>query len=295
MTAERKNIIVWASFLMLMLTWGSSFKLVKNGLSGGFEATEVATIRMLAAWVVLVIPGILSFPQIPREKIWWVIFSGLISMFIPAYLFAIAQTRLEGSIVSILNAMTPAFTFIIGVLAFRQPMNIWQSLGLFIGFLGSLLLTLKMSDQAISINEYAFLVLAATLCYGLNVNIVKYKLTGIKSYYITTTTVCVAGSAALLYLLFNNSASAIVSKATANPGAFASLMALGMLGTAAAQLVFNYMLTLTSSVFASAITYFIPVVAIMWSYYDGKSLTFQDFIGMILIFVGVLILNRFKG
>ena len=141
MTAERKSFIVWGSFFLLMLAWGSSFILVKRALQGEFTAFEIASVRMVAAFSVLILPAFVHFKHIPKEKLHLVILSGLISMLFPAYLFATAQVYIkESSLISILNALTPAFTFIVGILAFRQPLQKMQALGLIIGFAGSALL-----------------------------------------------------------------------------------------------------------------------------------------------------------
>ncbi len=294
MTAERKSLIIWGSFLFLTLAWGSSFILVKRGLQGGFSPYDIASVRMLSAFVCLVIPAFINFKHIPKEKLKYIVLSGLISMFIPAYLFAIAQTQMASSMVSILNALTPAFTFLVGILAFQQPLKKMQSLGLFIGFLGSLILISVNSKGEFSINQYAFLVLVATLCYGTNANLIKYKLSDIKSVYISSATVAVAGISAIIYLLFSGSISTIYDNALVHPWAFGAILLLGAMGTALCQLVFNYMLTLTTSVFASAVTYFIPIVAVLWGVWDGEQLVIWHYLGMVFIIGGVLILNKNK-
>jgi drug/metabolite transporter (DMT)-like permease len=294
MTAERKSLIVWSSFLLLTLAWGSSFILMKRALQGGFSPFDIASVRMLSAFACLAIPAAINFKYIPKEKLGYVVLSGLISMFIPAYLFCIAQTRMESSVVSILNALTPAFTFVVGILAFQQPLKKMQSLGLFVGFLGSLILIMVNSKGEFSLNEYAFLVLGATLCYGTNVNLIKQKLSDVKSIHLSSVTVAVAGIAAAIYLLFSGSVPTIYANAQVHPWAFGAIVLLGAMGTAFAQVVFNNMLTLTTSVFASSITYFIPIVAVLWGVYDGEVLVFLHYVGMVFIIGGILILNKNK-
>ncbi len=292
---ERKSLIVWSSFLLLMFAWGSSFILVKRAWEGGFTAFEIASVRMLSAFVVLIVPAFFHFKQIPREKLGLLAISAFLSMFIPAFLFATAQSHIkESSIISILNALTPAFTFVIGILAFRQPLMKMQILGLAIGFVGSALLILFNTKGELSINHYAFLVMAATFCYGTNVNLVKYKLSEIKSIHLSTVTVAIAGLTAIIYLLFSGSVPHIYQNAVEHPWAFGAIFLLGAMGTALAQVVFNNMLSLTSSVFASSITYFIPIVALMWGLLDGEVLSYWHFLGMAFIIGGVFILNKFR-
>jgi drug/metabolite transporter (DMT)-like permease len=54
------------------------------------------------------------------------------------------------------------------------------------------------------------------------------------------------------------------------------------------------MLTLTTSVFASSITYFIPIVALFWGLLDGEILIYWHYLGMAFIIGGILILNKFR-
>lgn len=292
---DNKKLIIWSSFLFLMLAWGSSFILVKKALNGGMTAFEVASIRMLSASLVLCIPAIFFFKHIPRKKLPYVILSTLLSMFIPAYLFATSQVYIkESSLVSILNALTPAFTFVVGIMLYRQPVLKKQILGLVVGFLGSTLLIIINTKGQLSLNHYAFLVLAATFCYGTNVNLVKYTLSDIKSIHLSCVTVAFTGLFALIYLIFSQSFGHISEVIQTNPRAFGATCLLGIMGTAASQVVFNTMLSYTTSVFASAITYFIPIVALFWGIVDGEVLSIWHFVGMGLIIGGVFILNKNK-
>jgi drug/metabolite transporter (DMT)-like permease len=294
MTSDRKSLIVWASFLLLTLAWGSSFILIKRALQGGFSAFEVASLRMTAALGVLLVPAILNFRHIPKNKLGYVVASGLLSMLIPSFLFCTAQVHMASSVASILNALTPAFTFVVGILAFQQPMKRAQALGLMVGFAGSVMLILVNSKGEFSLNRYAFLILAATVCYGINVNMVKNKLGEVKSIHMSTVAVAVAGMVAAAWLLFSGSLPHVAQNAREHPWAFGAALLLGAMGTALAQVVFNYMLTLTSSVFASSITYFIPIVAVLWGVWDGEVLVFWHYLGMVFIIGGILILNRFR-
>lgn len=292
---ENKKLIIWSSFIFLMLAWGSSFILVKKALIGGMTAFEVASVRMLAASLVLLLPALFFIKHIPREKMPYIILSTLLSMFIPAYLFATAQVYIkESSLVSILNALTPAFTFLIGILLYRQPVLKMQVLGLILGFFGSVLLIIINTKGQLSLNHYAFLVLGATLCYGTNVNLVKYTLSDIKPIHLSSVTVAFTGVFALIYLIFSHSFGHLFELVSVNPRAVGAACLLGMMGTAAAQVVFNKMLSYTTSVFASAITYFIPIVALFWGIIDGEVLSVWHFVGMGLIIGGVFILNKNK-
>ncbi len=295
MTEDRKKLIIWASFLMLTLAWGSSFMLVKRALQGGFSAYEVASTRMMSAMLVLMVPALFYIRRIPVDKLGYLVISAWLSMFFPAYLFSTAQVHIhESSIVSILNALTPATTFIVGILAFRQPMRSMQALGLIVGFIGTALLIMVNSSGELSLNEYAFLVLLATICYGTNVNLVKTKLIDIPTFQLSAITVAIAGMSSLLLMIWNGSFPHLLQNGMEHPWSFGAMFLLGVMGTALAQMVFNNLLQLTTPVFASAITYFIPIVAIFWGVLDGELLSLPQILGMVLVIGGIYILNKNK-
>jgi drug/metabolite transporter (DMT)-like permease len=289
---KRQNLVVWSSFLFLTLAWGSSFILVKRGLQA-FSPAQVASIRLSVAMLALIGLAVQHVGQIPRARMGYVFLSALLSIFMPAYCFALAQMGISSSIAGVLNALTPSMAFVIGLLFFQQKSNTFKVLGLALGFLGSALLILVNSKGQIALNAYALFVVVATFGYGINVNIVKRYLHDVKPLHLSTVSVAIAGLFAVTYLLSTNWLT-ILQTAPKGQSAFLAACTLGLLGTAAAQIFFNRMLQLSSAVFASSITYFIPIVAVMWGIWDGEILTFLHLIGIAMIIGGIVILNRFR-
>jgi drug/metabolite transporter (DMT)-like permease len=282
----------WISFIVLTIAWGSSFMLVKRGLQS-FSPWQVASIRLTAAMTVFLPFALRYFKEIPKAQLPYIFLSGLLSMCIPAFLFCAAQVGLSSSIVSILNALTPAFTFIVGVFFYQQKSKMMQIVGLTIGFIGSALLIFINPKGEITLNFYAFYVVAATVCYGINVNMVKRFLPDVKPLHLTSIAVMVAGILALPYLLSTNWIT-IYNTAPKGKESFFASVALGVISTAFAQFIFNRMLQFSTAVFASSITYFIPIVAVMWGVLDGEILLPLHFLGMAFIIGGILILNKFR-
>ena len=62
------KFINWAIFCILSIVWGSSFILMKQGLTV-LSAYQVASLRMLFSGLVLLPFAISSFKKIPKEKI----------------------------------------------------------------------------------------------------------------------------------------------------------------------------------------------------------------------------------
>jgi drug/metabolite transporter (DMT)-like permease len=72
------------------------------------------------------------------------------------------------------------------------------------------------------------------------------------------------------------------------------LAILGIVGTAIALVLFNVLIQMTSTVFATAITYVIPIVAVLWGLLDGEQLYPLHYVGMVFILIGVYVVNRWK-
>jgi drug/metabolite transporter (DMT)-like permease len=295
-TLPNNDIRIVIAFIFLMIIWGSSFILIKKGLIC-YSPIEVASLRLSSAMVVLIGFAITHLRKIPTSKYKHLFFSAVVAMGLPGFFFAYAQTPVVGvssSISGVLNALTPLMTFVVGIIFFNQPFIKGKIIGLLMGFGGSALLILINSKGQLNINAYAFFVLAATMCYGINVNYIKRYLADVPSFQLSTVTVTMIGIAVLPFIFFSD----IITKYQVSDNhkqAFWAIVALGILGTAVAQIVFNKMLTYTSALVASSITYFIPIVAVLWGVFDGEVLLFWHYAGMLLIIGGVLMMNKMKS
>ena len=168
------RILPWLILIFLAIIWGSSFILMKKGLSA-LTPAEIAGIRILSAALFL-LP--VSLPNLKRIKFkqWIYLFiSGFVGSLIPAILFPAAQTRIDSGIAGILNALTPLFTIIVGASYFHSRFKFRTVVGIFIGFLGTvILITAGSTGNWWNMNVYALLIVLATFFYGINVNLIKY-------------------------------------------------------------------------------------------------------------------------
>jgi drug/metabolite transporter (DMT)-like permease len=288
---KRGGWMIWASLIFLMLVWGSTFILVKRGLET-FGPSQVASLRMTAAMIPLLYWGIRHAFLVPRDRLKYLFASAMLGVFVPSFLFANAQMYINSSMAGVLNALTPAMTFVIGLVFFGQPSSWMKILGLLIGFLGSATLIMINAEGKFAVNNYAFLIVIATMGYGANVNVVKHYLRDVHPIHLTTITLSICGLLGLGYFLTTDWPADALTTAQGRQSLL-SLIALGLLGTALAQTVFNRMLSVTSALFASSITYFIPIVAVMWGVWDGEVMSVFHYLGMLLVIIGIVILSRF--
>jgi drug/metabolite transporter (DMT)-like permease len=159
-----KELLAWGILILLTLVWGSSFILIKKGL-GVFTATQVSALRILSAAVFMTPFAISRIRKMEKKHFLLIFLSGFIGSLIPAYLFALAQTRLDSAITGIINAMTPVFVVLIGAMFYKQKINRIMIAGLLLAFSGTAMLMFYAAEGHRVINYFALLVVAATVMY----------------------------------------------------------------------------------------------------------------------------------
>lgn len=290
---QNPSILAWILLIILSLIWGSSFILIKKGLAT-LQPEVVGSLRILSASVVL-IPFALQRLGRVQKKDWKFLLSvGFAGSLIPAFLFAIAQTRISSSVAGVLNALTPLFTVIIGLVLYKRTYHLRVYLGIVVAFLGSVVLILSNARGEITINAFALLVVLATFFYAFNLNLIKERLQSLSSLTITSCSLMLVGPMAALHLFGMTSYLADIS---ANPELWIGtgyIVTLGVLSTAVALIIFNKVVQLTDPVFTSSVTFIIPLVAIGWGIADGEILTLLQIVGILAILVGVGIVNKRK-
>ena len=290
----KENLKAQSVFLLIVLSliWGTSFILIKQGLKV-FAPDEVAALRVTAACLFLLPVALVQLKELKKEDYFRLLVSGLMGVFIPAFLFAYAQTQLTSSVAGILNTLSPLWTMIIGALFFRQRFKGFAIIGIIIGFGGTVLLALSRSGGTITgINSYAFLIVLACAFYGSNLNWVKFKIVDMKSLTITSVSLLLIGPLAAIYLFrFSD----FTTKLTTLDGAWRAcgfVVLLGCMSTAIAIFLFNKLVKISTPLFASSVTYLMPIVAVMWGVLDGETLIAGHFIGMACILSGVYLANK---
>ncbi len=288
-----KNLSLgWILLLILTLIWGSSFILIKRGLDV-FDAGEVGALRMFAASIVLAPLAVKHFKSFSQRQYFYLFIVGFVGSFLPSFLFAKAETSLSSAMAGVLNALTPMFVVIVGSIFFTQRIGGRTITGLLIGFGGTAILMFAGTDWELSkLNIFGFYIVVATIFYGTNVNIIKFKLAGIRAIPLTSMAFTLILPLAAYYLFF---VSDFVEKVITVPGAGMALfyvVILGVFGTAIAMVLFNKLIQFVSPLFASSVTYLIPIVAVAWGLFDNEVLLTQHYIGMMIILAGVYIINR---
>jgi drug/metabolite transporter (DMT)-like permease len=275
----------WFLLVLLALIWGSSFILIKKGLIS-LSPFQLGSLRIIFAGLFLLSIGFKTLPKIPNHKWKYIALTALSGTFIPTFLFSIAQKYISSSVSSILNSLTPLNTLVLGILFFGLSFKRKQIFGVFIGLLGSLILILNGAANHPEQNYYyAILIVIASICYATNVNLIKKYLSDLSPLTISTGNFSIMLIPALLILSFSGFSDIVLVPKVQHAVLF--VMVLGVIGTGVANIIFFKIIQISSPVFATSVTYLIPVVAFFWGLLDNELLTPIQFLGAFIILVGV--------
>lgn len=284
----------WLYLFILSLIWGSSFILIKKSLLG-LTPFQLGALRTIITGVFLFTVGYKTIKTIDKSQWKWLVLSGFLGSFFPAFLFAIAETEIDSSIASILNSLTPLSTLLMGFAIFKITSTRRQMLGVIIGFIGTALLILKGADLNPNQNYlFAGFVIMSTVMYAANVNIIKKYLFNVKPLAIATGNYVAIFIPAIIVLLFSGF---FTGSTFENPNVKMSLIyvtILSFFGTALAKVLFNNLIQISTPVFASSVTYLMPIVALIWGILDGESFTLMQGFASVIILIGVFLSHRPK-
>lgn len=277
-------------FVMLCFIWGSSFILMKYSQQG-LTAAQIAGLRIFSAGVVLLPFACYYIIKFPKNKILFTILAGLAGNLIPAFLFAKAiSENIDSALAGILNSLTPICVVIIALLFFKDVIKPKKILGVMIGFVGLSILAFSQQSVSFENSKYALLILAATILYGINVNIVSHYLKNLSPVQVTAVSLAFMAIPSGIVLWWNDFFLLDFSDPIIRNAVIASSF-LGIVASAIATALFYILVKNAGGLFASLVTYGVPFVALFWGFLDGEKITWIEIVCLGLILCGVYLAN----
>ncbi len=301
----------WPLIIIILLggIWGSSFILIKRGLEV-FQPIQVAGLRQFLAGLVL-LPWVFQYSmgsqfrkkegsanpvKLTSGDYYFLFMSGLVGNGIPAFLFSYAGTLIPSGLSGIMNAFTPMFTLLLGVVFFKDRFTGKGLIGVILGILGAIILLAPgfvfHSGQPIS-PAGVLMVTTAALMYGYNINLIKHKLHHLPAMVKTAYPFFFMGSMYFMVLMITG----ILDHWNASPEkawtALGYLAILGVVGSALSMVAFNILIKHTTALVASTNTFIIPVVAVAWGIVENEPITWNMIVGLLFSLAGIyLIINK---
>ena len=285
----KKSIKNYITLFFLATIWGSSFILMKKGLLV-FSDTQVAALRLFIAFLSLTPFLFQAFKKVNKKHILPIFIMAFFGNGIPAFLFTKAQTELDSSLVGILNSLVPLFTLLLGVYFFKSKPSKINILGVLLGLCGAVFLALFVAGNGIEINNYVLLVVLATVMYAISINVIKKYLQNIDALSVTALAFAIIGPLSAFYIFSTDFLTLVQTEEGIEALLYITLLAI--VGTSAAVVIFNKLIIRSSAIFASSVTYLIPIIAILWGVFDGENITMHHILAVIIILSGVYLVNK---
>ncbi|WP_242112828.1 DMT family transporter [Luteimonas aquatica] len=244
--------------IVLGAIWGASF-LFTRVAAKDFGAAPLVEVR-LALGALVLLPLLWRARRQFAPRLWpKLALIGMINSALPFLLFAWAAQRAPAGVGAITNAMTVLFTALVGFLFFGEKIGARRALALLVGFAGVVVLASSKVAGA-SIGWAVAAGAAASFLYGIGINLVRRHLTGLPPAAVASATL---GSSALLIAPF-----AVVSwpQAAIPLHSWLSVVALGILSTGLAFVLYYRLIARVGASRASTVTYLIPLFGVAWAW-----------------------------
>jgi drug/metabolite transporter (DMT)-like permease len=283
----------WALLIALSIVWGGSFLFVGIAVKELPPLTIVASRVVMGAAALLIVLRILGL-HLPRTREAWGAFLGMsiLNNVIPFTLIVWGQSHIASGLASILNATTPLFTVIVAhYLTADERLTGQKFAGVLVGFVGVAVMIGAAAMASWDASILAQLaILGAALSYGFSgVFGRRFKTLGIPP--LATAAGQVTVSSALLLPV------ALIVDRPWNLGlpsteAILSMVALGLVSTAFAYLIFFRLLARAGATNVGLVTFLIPVSAILLGVLVlGETLALRHIAGMALIGAGLILID----
>ena len=138
--------------------------------------------------------------------------------------------------------------------------------------------------------KYVLAVIVATVCYAISLNVIKHMLKGVPSVKITSLALLMTLAPSVVLFFTTGTYDVIMNNEFSSQGLF-YISILSIVGTAFALFIFNILISNSSIVFASSVTYLIPIVAVVIGVFFKESLNAYQLIGVFIVLTGILVAN----
>jgi drug/metabolite transporter (DMT)-like permease len=294
-TTEHAPMRMWMPSLMIAaLGWGSSFLFIKMGLEA-FTPAQVGFGRLLVGAVVLVAMVAFSrrWPSFTWKQLGAISVVAVCMSGVPMVLIPMAEQHITSILASLLNASTPLWTALfVALLIPAERTTRAQLIGLLVGAAGIAVLVGAWDVSEFSLGG-TVLMLTATAFYGVGGTLSRMLLTRVSTGAAGLSMTQVGISAVML-------APVALLSGSPEPGAFSltgsalwGVLALGVLGTSWAYVMFWKVVKLAGATAATSVTFLVPVVAtVLGVTVLGEGLQWYEPVGAAVVFVGVWLAGR---
>jgi drug/metabolite transporter (DMT)-like permease len=281
----------WFILFVLTAIWGTAFLFIKRSVAI-FSPTQMVMWRLVIASSVYLPVMLIFWKKIDWKRWKLLVLVALFGSAIPSFLFAVAQQQVSSSLAGVLNSLTPLFTLSLGVVFFQMEFKKNKLIGVILGLLGATVLILYNASSGVSGNGfYATLCALASLSYALNANVVNRYLRDLHPAAVASAAFSLTSVFFLVGLWWSGGWSVVWEHPEGLTG-LGYVFYLAVLGTVGGMVMYLWLLQRTSAIFATSVTYLLPVVVLTIGAWDGEVVGLTDLLGTAIILVGVYLARK---
>lgn len=267
---------------LLAALWGGSFLFMRYAVPD-FGVVPLIWLRVALASICL-LPLLLMKRQFGalRRQAGALTVMSLFNSGLPFLLIAWATLSITAGLASIMNAMTPVFTALIGALWLGDRLDGRRSLGLLLGLAGVALLAADKADFRPGGSGWAIVaMLLATACYGFAANHTRRYLQGVPALVNATGTQLVSALVLLPPALWS------WPERMPGLGPWLAALVLGVACSALAYLLFFRLIARVGASRAVTVTFLVPVFGTLWgALFLGEPVTASMLAGGAVVLLG---------
>jgi len=275
---------------LLSLMWGSSFLLIRVAVPGFGPASLVMLRVLLGAVLLFVYAKLAGQVLVFRPFAARFAMLGLLNAALPYVLISAAELHLSASFAAVLNATVPLFAAVFAAMWLSERLTLRRMLGLFAGVIGVGVMVgwspMPMTGEAMA-SIAAMLVASAS--YAAAGIYTKRKMKGISVHSLAFG----QQLGALMWMLVPGAA--LAPRAVPGPLALWSIVALGVVSTGIAYLLYFRLLERVGPTRTSTVTYLLPVVGMLWGVLLlGETVTTGMIGGLAVVMASVVLVNDIR-
>jgi drug/metabolite transporter (DMT)-like permease len=284
-------LLDWFVLFILAVIWGASFLFIKRSVAI-FNPVQMAMWRMVIATAIYLPVAVVFWSKIDWKRWKPLLVVAFCGSAIPNFMFAVAQQHVTSSLAGVLNSLTPLFTLLFGLAFFQMSFAKNKLLGVALGLSGAAMLILFNSSSAVSGNAfYAALCGVATVCYAINANVVNRYLRDQHPAGIASAAFVITGGLFVFGLWWSGGWSAALQHPDGMKG-LGYIFYLAAMGTVGGSILYFWLLQRTSAIFATSVTYLLPISALILGAADGEAVGIMDLVGTGVILTGVYLARK---
>lgn len=288
------NLAQLFQLILLAAIWGASFLFIRIAVPE-FGPVWLVALRVLAGALFLLATAALWRRRLPiRGNTRHFLILGLLNTALPFFLFSVAAQALTASLLAIVNSTAPLWGVVFGILINRKPPSAATLAGLLAGSAGVGLLVLH-DASALAADSWlpAMAAILAPICYGLASHYARLRTAHLDPSAVAQGSMWGA-LVCCLPALFVVAVPAGGDFATLSAGAWWAALALGIVCTGVAYLIYFRLIRDIGAPSALTVTFLIPLFGILWgALFLGEVITIHTLIGAALVLLGTGLVTGF--